>query len=202
MKIIYSLLILALAFVIISCGTAENELIKPTDDPNTSLNESIVPEEGQPEFPKLGTKWIADPNGDCGFTKDTVFWAHDVFEKLRTERDVWIAVLCQKGIENISGTNNPRMWMVDWVRWFQLGSGENDWAVFVVFRPDKTPEEHRVLIERTYGLTWFSPVVYMPIMENIAMYANADDYDGALEALVREIEPLVTATMERKNLEP
>lgn len=199
--------LLVISGALISCTRANNSpsalpvpTAMPTDDPNTMVNESIVPGEGQPQFPQLGQYWVADPNGDCNFTSDTALWANDAIEKLRKEKDVWLAVLCQPGIKKISGFNDERIWMVDWVRWFRLGSAKKDWAVFIVFRPDVKPEENRVLIERTYGLTWFSPVVYHPIIERAAKYANVDDYDGALESIISQLTELTNATFDLKNI--
>lgn len=202
---VYCLLMLAL--VLTACSVPQSQTqsgvptSKPTDNPNTPYNESIVPGEGQPPFVTFGQTWILDPNGDCRFRKDTVQWADQVIEELRVKWDIWMAILCQPGIKNLSPMNNERMYGVDFMRWSNLGSAENDWAILIIFRPDVTDKENRVVLERTYGLTWYSPVVYREILLEAAKYANNDDFDGALQSIIRNNVQLSESTMDRKNPE-
>jgi hypothetical protein len=170
-KLITILLILIIAVLILaSCGST------------TALKEKYKPEEGQPEFPKLEQYWVVD-NG-CGFDQETVVWADEILEKLRTDKIAEVAVVCQTGIQNNGPFNDEKIWLLNWARWAEIGDVEEDRGVVWLIRPDVRPEDNRITITVSTWLTWYTAIDYGPTLENAANFANYDNFTGALETIV------------------
>ena len=170
-KLIAILLILIIAILILaSCGST------------TALEEKYKPEEGQPEFPKLEQYWVVD-NG-CGFDQETVVWADEILEKLRTDKIAEVVIVCQTGIQNNGPFNDEKIWILNWARWAEIGDVEDDRGVVWLIRPDVKPEDNRITITVSDWLTWYTAIDYGPTLEDAANFANYDNFTGALETIV------------------
>lgn len=174
------LFLAVMIFVVGACqkGTA-------TVDPNAPYNELIKPDQGQPAFPKLGQYWVVDPTNACRFGKDTIVMADQVLEKLRQEDIAEVAVVCQKGVKSSGPLNDEKIWAMKWGRWAKLGDKQDRRAIVWLIRPDVKPQDNRVTIEVSLWLTWYTAIDYGPGLEEAAEYVNANNFDGALESIVR-----------------
>jgi len=175
-----------LAVVLIVFLTACQSKGPPTDNPNSVVNESIVPEKGQPAFPQLGQYWVID---QCGcFSQGKIEMADQVFEKLRQDGIAEVIVVCIKGVKNKGPLNDEKIWTTALGRYLRLGDKRANRAIIWLIRPDVKPEENRVTVEVSAKLYWWTAIDYGPALEEAADYANAGDYDGLLESLVRNTD--------------
>lgn len=164
------IILLVLSIILIACNSTE------------VLEEKYKPEEGQPEFPKLEQYWVVD-NG-CGFDQETVVWADEILEKLRTDKIAEVVIVCQTGIQNNGPFNDEKIWILNWARWAEIGDVEDDRGVVWLIRPDVKPEDNRITITVSDWLTWYTAIDYGPTLEDAANFANYDNFTGALETIV------------------
>ena len=144
-------------------------------------DDNVKPEKGQPPFPKLGEYWVID-NG-CNFSQEVVQDADKVFEQLRVDHIAEVAVICQSGIK---GSQQDLLWWVmGWGNWAKLGDQRDKRGLVWVIRPDVRPEDHRVATQNSDWIYQNTAIDYFPVLEEAAQYANANDFDGALDAIVR-----------------
>lgn len=174
------LLPLVICLFLMACGGSKGP---PVDNPYTPVDESIVPDKGQPAFPKLDQYWVVD-SSHC-FRETTIQMADQVFEKLRTDRIAEVAVLCVRGVKNQGPLNDEKIWAMKWGRWAKLGDKQDRRAIVWLIRPDVRPEENRITVEVSTQLYWWTAIDYGPGLEEAADYANVGDLNGALESITR-----------------
>jgi hypothetical protein len=169
------------------------------DNANTtgSVNGDIRPDENQPEFPELTQYWVVDP--DNYLQQSTIDSAHETLEKLRQDGIAEVAIVIQEGIKNHGPFNDEKIWAMKWGRWIKLGDKEDERAIVWLIRPDVEPEENRVTIEVSTHLTWLTAVDYGPALEEAAEYANADDFDGAVESITRNTNEILRKIWKEKG---
>lgn len=188
-KIKFIIFLIVLIFVFLSCSQSSNN--------NSSIDSSIVPGENQPNFPPIGQYWVIDP--DNYLQNTTVESADLALEQIRLDGIAEIAIIVQKGVKNYGPTNDEKIWTMKWGRWAKLGDKEDRLAVVWLIRPDVKPEENRVTIEISRQLYWYTAIDYSPSLEEVAEYANADDFDGAVESIVRNSNEILKKILNNTN---
>ncbi len=168
---------------LIGCGGASGTSV------STGLyNTSVVPDAGQPAFPKLGQYWVVDPQNACHFRQDSVVLVDQALEKLRTDHIAEVAIVCQTGVKNQGPMNDEKIWTMKWGNWARIGDPKDQRGVVVLIRPDVKPEENRITIENSVWLYQNTVLTYHPVIEEAARYANAGDYSGCIESLARNLD--------------
>lgn len=190
-KILIIIICLSLASLLVSCSKSS------TGSSQSPTNNTITPDEGQPKFPSIGKYWVVDPDNYLNeLVKKT---ADEVFEKLRLDENTEIVIVVQKGIVNRGPTNDEKIWAMKWGRWAKLGDRHNRLAVVWLIRPDVKPEENRVTIEISTPLYWYTAVDYGPTLEEAVEYANANDFNGAVESIVRNTDETIRKISKQKR---
>lgn len=176
-------IIFALIFVmlLVSCGTAA-----PTSARPAGYGQNI---KDQPAFPPLVENWVVD-NG-CNFSQAAKENAFHVFDKLDKDHIAQVAVICQTAIAG--GYSSASTWISEWLNHVGLGNMIDKRAVAILIRPDVKPEEYRVLINPNDALYWLTSSDEDPINQEAADYANYNDFEGALNSLVKNIDLVLRA---------
>jgi hypothetical protein len=152
----------------------------------TQVWQESTPRPGQPAFPALGQYWIID-NG-CSFDLEKVKIADVIFEKLRMDGIAEVALICQTGILDKGGTNDDKIWLRDWARWAKMGSAQDSRSVVWLIRPDVKPEEHRIAVEISRWLYWYTAMDYADGLQEAANYANTGEFNSALVSIARDTD--------------
>jgi hypothetical protein len=153
-----------------------------------SYDTKVVPDAGQPAFPKLGQYWVVDPENACHLSRDSVVLVDQALEKLRTDHIAEVAIVCQTGVKNQGPMNDEKIWTMKWGNWARIGDPKDQRGVVVLIRPDVKPEENRITIENSVWLYQNTVLTYHPVIEEAARYANAEDYNGCIESLARNLD--------------
>lgn len=183
-------LLLALTIVLTSCAPTVSTPMRPA-----GYGEEI---NGQPDFPDLVEYWVVD-NG-CNFSLAAKENAFRVFEALNREHIAQVAVVCQKGING--GYADATTWISEWLNHEGLGSMIDKRAVAILIRPDAKPEDFRIIINPNDEIYWWTPSDEYPIKREAADYANYNDFDGALNSLVRNMDAFMRAKWEKYGPTP
>ncbi len=191
------LLCLALIFLI-GCGTGAST---PTLSAG-SYDTSVVPDSGQPAFPKLGQYWVVDSQDACHLNQDSVVLVDQTLEKLRTDHIAEVAIVCQTGVKNQGPLNDEKIWTMKWGNWARLGDPKDQRGVVVLIRPDVKPEENRITIENSVWLYQNTVLTYHPVIEEAARYANAGDYNGCIESLARNLDETLRQVVKPGQTQP
>jgi hypothetical protein len=187
-KIIIGVTIIFFCLCLASCSV---------DNTTGSVNESIKPDNGQPDFPGLEKYWVID--SDHYIKQETIDFADPVLEKIRQDGIAEVVIIIQKGIVNKGPFNDEKIWAMNWGRWAKLGDKEDQRAIVWLIRPDVKPEENRVTIEISTHLTWYTAVDYSPALEEAAEYANVNDFDGAVQSLIRNTDEVLRKLWQEKK---
>ncbi len=147
---------------------------------------TVVPEKGQPPFPKLGITWVIDANNSCRFSPESVNFADQTFEKLRQDHIAEVVVICQTGIKNFGPFNDEKIWLMGWGNWSKLGDAKDKRGLIWLIRPDVKPEENRVTLTNADWLYQYTVIDYFKTLESAAGYANYGKFSEALELIARE----------------
>ncbi len=153
-----------------------------------SYDTSVVPDSGQPAFPKIGRYWVVDSQDACHLNQDSVVLVDQTLEKLRTDHIAEVAIVCQTGVKNQGPMNDEKIWTMKWGNWARIGDPKDQRGVVVLIRPDVKPEENRITIENSVWLYQNTVMTYHPVIEEAARYANAGDYSGCIESLARNLD--------------
>lgn len=151
----------------------------------------------QPEFPAIGKYWVVDQNGLL--SQEVVLDADRVLQKLKEDKIAEVAIIIQKGIINNGPLDDEKIWAMNWGRKVKLGDTENQRAIVWLIRPDVKPENNRVTIEISTHLTWLTPGDYGPMLEEAANYANENDFDGAIDSIVRNTDEILRRIWKERN---
>lgn len=171
------ILLLLLALAIASCSpSGQATPVRPA-----GYGQNI---EGQPVFPPLVDYWVVD-NG-CNFSQEAKENAFRVFDALNNDHIAQVALVCQSGIKG--GFSDASTWISEWLNHVGLGSIKDQRAVAVLIRPDAKPEDFRIIINPNDAIYWFTPTDEYDIKHEAADYANYNDFDGALDSLVRNLD--------------
>ncbi len=188
-KRLTSLIFVALLVLLSACGTGA-----PTPKPVPSTwGADLKGQPGYPDFSIPGQHWVIDEA--CNFKADTVAWADATLEKLRTDGISEVAVLCVAGVKDQGGDNDGLIWLRNWMRHIRLGSVQDDRSIAFLIRPDMDPNKGDRIIAETSLHLFLSVVDYGPIVENAANWANQNQFNGALQEIVRNIDIVL-----RKNV--
>ncbi|MFH1236441.1 MAG: hypothetical protein V1685_05930 [Parcubacteria group bacterium] len=142
---------------------------------------------GQPKFPDLVEYWVVD-NG-CGFSEESLHFAHEYFEALNREHIAQVAVVCQEGISG--GPSSASTWISEWLNHKGLGTMEDKRALAILIRPDVPLQDHRIVFNPNDDLYWLTTMDEYDPKHNAANYANANDFDGCLEYLAVSIDEIL-----------
>lgn len=162
--------------------------ISSTSVSSGSYDASVVPDAGQPAFPKLGQYWVVDSQDACHFDQESVMLVDQTLEKLRTDHIAETAIVCQTGVKNRGPLNDDKIWTMKWGNWARIGDPKDQRGVVVLIRPDVKPEENRITIENSIWLYQNTVLTYHPVIQEAAAYANAGDYSGCIESLARNLD--------------
>lgn len=162
--------------------------ISSTSVSSGSYDASVVPDTGQPAFPKLGQYWVVDSQDACHFDQESVMLVDQTLEKLRTDHIAEAAIVCQTGVKNQGPLNDDKIWTMKWGNWARIGDPKDQRGVVVLIRPDVKPEENRITIENSIWLYQNTVLTYQPVIQEAAAYANAGDYSGCIESLARNLD--------------
>lgn len=177
-----ALLLLALA-LLAGCGSSISSTAQPA-----AYNSTVVPDTGQPPFPKLGQYWVVDAQDACHFNQDSLVLVDQALEKLRTDHIAEVAIVCQTGVMNKGPMNDEKIWSMKWGNWARIGDPKDQRGVVVLIRPDVKPEDNRITIENSVWLYQNTVLTYHPVIEEAARYANVGDYNGCIESLARNLD--------------
>ena len=149
-------------------------------------DENVEVPSGDPDFPPLGNHWVVDPDNLVG--EPAVRMADETLNDLKSQRIAEIAIVVQKGVKH------PVEWSTHYGRWIRLGEAEgshrNNGIVFLII-PDADRESGRVWYSIGRGLPKLTSSDMGPLLEEAASYANADDLDGAVISIARNIHDIL-----------
>ena len=191
------LLFLGLVFLI-GCGGS-------TSVPSAfagSYDTSVIPDSGQPAFPRIGPYWVIDSQDACHLNQDSVVLVDQTLEKLRTDHIAEVAIVCQTGVKNLGPMNDEKIWTMKWGNWARIGDPKDQRGVVVLIRPDVKPEENRITIENSVWLYQNTVLTYRPVIEEAARYANAGDYSGCIESLARNLDETLRQVVKPGQIQP
>lgn len=163
---------------------------------------SIVPDTGQPAFPKIGQYWVVDSQEACHLNQDSVALVDQALEKLRTDHIAEAAIVCQTGVKNQGPLNDEKIWTMKWGNWARIGDPKDQRGVVVLIRPDVKPEENRIAIENSIWLYQNTVLTYKPVIEEAAAYANAGDYSGCIESIARNLDETLRRVVKSAQTQP
>jgi hypothetical protein len=163
---------------------------------------SVVPDSGQPAFPKIGQYWVVDSQDACQLRQDSVVLVDQALEKLRTDHIAEVAIVCQTGVKNQGPMNDDKIWTMKWGNWARIGDPKDQRGVVVLIRPDVKPEENRITIENSIWLYQNTVLTYHPVIEEAARYANAGDYSGCIESLARNLDETLRQVVKPGQTQP
>ena len=192
--VVLVLALLALA----GCSSAASTPVSPSG----AYAASVVPDTGQPPFPKLGQYWVVDPENACHLSHDSVVLVDQVLEKLRTDHIAEVAIVCQTGVKDQGPLNDEKIWTLKWGNWARIGDAKDQRGVVVLIRPDVKPEENRITIENSVWIYQNTVLTYQPVIEEAARYANAGDYDGCIESLARNLDETLRKVVQPNQSQP
>ena len=176
------ILILFLALTLSACGSSTQPTPKPVP---ANWGADQLGQPGYPAFPEPGQHWVIDEA--CNFDANAVAKADQTLEQLRLDNIAEVAVLCISNVKDQGADNNGLIWLRNWTRHVRLGSAKDDRSIAFLIRPDMDPNKgDRVIAEQSVHL-FLSVVDYGPIVENAADWANQDQFTGALQSIVRDI---------------
>ncbi len=169
----------AIALAAAGCGAREQGT-------GAAYDENVEVPAGDPAFPRLGRYWVVDPDGLVGAAAAEA--ADDTLEALRAQGIAETVIVVQRGVRH------PVEWSTHYGRWLRLGDREgprrNNGLVFLVI-PDASPESGRVWYSIGRGLPRLTSSDMGPLLEEAAAYANADDLDGAVVSIARNIDDIL-----------
>lgn len=171
----FYLIILTLALTLSGCG-GSNDATKQPDFP---------------AWPESGQHWVIDKG--CNFDPKTVAQADQALEQLRLDGIAEVAVLCVPGVKDNSPSDDGLIWLRDWMRYIKLGSPKDDRSIAFLIRPDMDPTKGNRVIAELSSHLYLTVIDYGPIVENAADWANQNQFTGALEAIVRDINTVLRA---------
>jgi hypothetical protein len=149
-------------------------------------DENIDVPSGDPEFPHLGEHWVVDPDGLVGAS--AVCMADETLDDLKFQRIAEVVIVVQKRVKH------PVEWSTHYGRWLRLGEAEgshqNNGIVFLII-PDATGEQGKVWYSIGRGLPKLTSSDMGPLLEEAASYANANDLDGAVISIARNIHDIL-----------
>ncbi len=175
-----------LVLLAVSCGGTTPSSGKPVNDPSAPYDASVVPEKGQPAFPKLGTTWIVDPANACRFSPESIKFANDLFAGLKRDHIAEVAVVCQKGVKDNGPMNDGKIWAMEWGNYARLGDKKDRRGLVVLFIPDAPQGKDCVIFERSIWNYSYTALDYWDSMESAAGYVRYGQYDNALELVARD----------------
>jgi len=186
-RFLCSLLVIALASVAVSGCRIEK---KTPQSSGTVLDrpydENVEVPSGDPDFPRLGEYWVVDPDGLVGAS--SVRMANETLDDLKSQRTAEVVVVVQKGVKH------PVEWSTHYGRWLRLGEVEgphqNNGIVFLII-PDAPGGSGKVWYSIGRGLPKLTSSDMGPLIEEAASYANADDLDGAVISIARNIHDIL-----------
>lgn len=188
-KKVLNFLLVLLVMLTTSCSG------QPTPKPVPSnWGSDLKNQPGYPDFPVPGQHWVIDLG--CNFDPETVAWADKTLEQLRLDNISEVAILCVPGVQDLGGSNDGLIWLRNWMRHVRIGSVEADRSIAFLIRPDMDPTKGDRVIAETSGHLFVSVIDYAPIIENAADWANQDQFDGALEEIVRNIDLVLRKRVE------
>ncbi|MEK7611300.1 MAG: TPM domain-containing protein [Patescibacteria group bacterium] len=177
-----------LVLLAVSCGGTTPSSGKPVNDPAAPYDASVVPEKGQPAFPKLGTTWVVDPDNACRFSDETIRFANDLFEGLKRDHIAEVAVVCQKGVKDNGPYDNGKIWAMQWGNYARLGDKKDRRGLVFLIIPDAPVGRDIVIVERSVWNYTYTALDYWDTMESAAGYARYGQFNEALELLAREAD--------------
>ncbi len=191
------LLCLALIFLI-GCSAGASAPSRSTG----SYDTTVVPDAGQPAFPKLGQYWVVDSENACHLKQDSVILVDQTLENLRTDHIAEVAIVCQTGVKNQGPLNDEKIWTMKWGNWARIGDPKDQRGVVALIRPDVQPEDNRITIENSVWLYQNTVLTYHPVIEEAARYANAGDYSGCIESLARNLDETLRQVVKPGQTQP
>ena len=185
-------LLCLLLIVILSCVTVSGCQLgkKIPETPGTVLDrpydENVEVPSGDPDFPRLGQYWVVDPDGLIGASE--IKMADETLDGLKSQRIAEVVIVVQKGVKH------PVEWSTHYGRWLRLGEAEgqhqNNGIVFLII-PDAHDESGKIWYSIGRGLPKLTSSDMGPLLEEAASYANADDLDGAIISIARNIDDIL-----------
>lgn len=187
LRLLCTLLVFALIGVTVSGCRVEK---KAPQSPGVALDrpydENVEVPSGDPDFPHLGEYWVVDPDGLIGTS--AVRMANETLDGLKSERIAEVVIVVRKGVKH------PVEWSTHYGRWLRLGEVEgphqNNGIVFLVI-PDARSEQGKIWYSIGRGLPKLTSSDMGPLIEEAASYANADDLDGAVISIARNIHDIL-----------
>lgn len=186
-RILCPLLVIALIGVTVSgCQIEKKAPQSKSRLLDRPYDENVEVPSGDPDFPPLGNHWVVDPDDLVG--EPAVRMADETLNDLKSQRIAEIAIVVQKGVKH------PVEWSTHYGRWIRLGEAEgshrNNGIVFLII-PDADRESGRVWYSIGRGLPKLTSSDMGPLLEEAASYANADDLDGTVISIARNIHDIV-----------
>ena len=186
-RLLWFLLVTALIVVTVSgCGFSKNAQQSPGGTPDMPYDENVEVPSGDPDFPPLGQYWVVDPDGLVGIS--AIRMADETLDDLKSQRIAEVVIVVQKGVKH------PVEWSTHYGRWLRLGEAEgphqNNGLVFLII-PDAPGSSGRVWYSIGRGLPKLTSSDMGPLLEEAASYANADDLDGAVISIARNIHDIL-----------
>ncbi|NPV80570.1 MAG: TPM domain-containing protein [Firmicutes bacterium] len=188
MHIVRSLLVamLCLAVLSVTAGCRPGAVTSDRPRGERPYDENVEVPPGDPAFPRLGRYWVVDPEGLVGLR--AVQAADETLEALRADGLAETVIVIRRGVKH------PVEWSTHYGRWLMLGEREgprrNNGLVFLIV-PDARPEAGRVWYSVGRGLPRLTSSDLGPLLEEAASYANADDFDGAVVSIARNIDDIL-----------
>jgi hypothetical protein len=178
-----SLLVIALAGVAVSGCRVEKKTPQPSGTVlDRPYDENVQVPSGDPAFPRLGEYWVVDPDGKVGAS--AIRMANETLDDLKSQRIAEVVIIVEKGVKH------PVEWSTHYGRWLRLGEVEgphqNNGIVFLII-PDAEGESGRIWYSIGRGLPKLTSSDMGSLIEEAASYANADDLDGAVISIARNI---------------
>ena len=149
-------------------------------------DENVEVPSGDPGFPRLGEFWVVDPDGLVGAS--AIKMADETLDGLKSRRTAEVVIVIQRGVKH------PVEWSTHYGRWLRLGEAEgqhqNNGIVFLII-PDTRDESGKIWYSIGRGLPKVTSSDMGPLLEEAASYANADDLDGAIISIARNIDDIL-----------
>lgn len=186
-RLLCPLLIVALIGVAVSgCGLNKKAQQSPGGALDRPYDENVEVPSGDPDFPRLGEYWVVDPGGMVGAS--AVRMANETLDDLKSRRTAEVVIIVQKGVKH------PAQWSTHYGRWLRLGEVEgphqNNGIVFLII-PDAPGGSGKIWYSIGRGLPKLTSSDMGPLIEEAASYANADDLDGAVISIARNIHDIL-----------
>lgn len=186
-RLFHALAVVALISIVISGCRVEKKAPQSKGSLlDRPYDENIEVPSGDPDFPPLGKHWIVDPDGLVGAS--AVRMADETLDDLKSGRIAEVTIVVQKGVKH------PVEWSTHYGRWLRLGEAEgphqNNGIVFLII-PDAQSGQGKVWYSIGRGLPKLTSSDMGPLLEEAASYANANDLDGAVISIARNIHDIL-----------